>query len=44
MSIFFTLTGEDVTYLEGNPDFSLKQVGTLKPEIPGNLRLKIYSF
>lgn len=43
-SIFFTLTGEDVTYLEGNPDFSLKQVGTLKPEIPGNLRLKIYSF
>ncbi len=43
-SIFFTLTDEDVTYLEGNPDYSLKQVGTLKPEIPGNLRLKIYSF
>lgn len=43
-SIFFALTDEDVTYLEGNPDYSLKQVGTLKPEIPGNLRLKIYSF
>lgn len=43
-SIFFTLTNQDVSYLEGNPDFSLKQVGSLKPEIPGNLRLKIYSF
>lgn len=43
-SIFFTLAEVDVAYLEGNPDFSLKQVGTLKPEIPGNLRLKIYSF
>jgi len=42
--IFFTLTDLDVTYLEGNPDFTLKQVGTLKHEIPGNLRLKIYSF
>jgi hypothetical protein len=43
-SIFFKLTNEDVTYLEGNPDYSLRQVGTLKPEIPGSLRLKIYSF
>ena len=37
-SIFFKLTNEDVTYLEGNPDYSLRQVGTLKPEIPGSLR------
>jgi len=43
-SIFFKLTDEDVTYLERNPDYSLKQVRNLKPEIPGNLRLKIYSF
>ncbi len=43
-SIFFKLTQEDVRYLQGNPDCSLKQVGELKPEIPNNLRLKVYSF
>jgi hypothetical protein len=41
--IFFELRKEDVDYLK-NPDCNLKKVNTLKPEIPGDLRLKIYSY
>jgi hypothetical protein len=41
--IFFELRKEDIEYLK-NPDFNLKQVKKLKPEIPGDLRLKIHSF
>lgn len=41
--IFFELRKEDIDYLK-NPDYNLKKVNTLKPEIPGDLRLKIYSF
>lgn len=42
--IFFELRVEDVDYLSKNPDYNLKQINTLKPEIPGDLRLKIYSY
>jgi hypothetical protein len=42
--IFFELKEKDVKYLNENPDFSLKQVKKLDPKIPGDLRLKIYSF
>ena len=42
--IFFELKDEDVKYLNENPDCSLKQVKKLDPKIPGDLRLKIYSF
>ena len=43
-SIFFELKEKDVKYLNENPDYSLKQVKKLDPKIPGDLRLKIYSF
>ena len=43
-SIFFELKEKDVKYLNENPDCSLKQVKKLDPKIPGDLRLKIYSF
>ena len=43
-SIFFELKEKDVKYLNENPDYSLKEVKKLDPEIPGDLRLKIYSF
>lgn len=43
-TIFFKLKDEDVQYLKESPNFSLKHVSALKPDIPGNLRLKIYSF
>ena len=42
--IFFELSIADVQYLNNNPDYNLKQVKSLKPEIPGDLRLKIYSY
>lgn len=41
--IFFELSKEDIDYIE-KPDYNLKQVKILKPEIPGDLRLKIYSY
>jgi hypothetical protein len=41
--IFFELTKEEIDYIK-KPDFDLKQVRILKPEIPGDLRLKIYSY
>ena len=43
-SIFFELKVKDVKYLNENPDYSLKEVKKLDPKIPGDLRLKIYSF
>lgn len=42
-SVFFTLKKQDVEYLN-NPDYSLKQINKLDPEIPGDLRLRIHSF
>ena len=42
-SIFFKLNSIDVGYLK-NPDYDLKKVEKLDPKIPGDLRLKIYSF
>jgi hypothetical protein len=41
--IFFELSKEDIDYIH-EPDFNLKQIRILKPEIPGDLRLKIYSY
>ena len=43
-SIFFELKEKDIKYLNENPDYSLKQVKKLDSKIPGDLRLKIYSF
>lgn len=43
-TIFFKLTSEEVHYLNDSPDLSLKEISGLRPEIPGDLRLKIYSF
>lgn len=43
-SIFFELKEKDIKYLEDTPDYSLKQVKKLNSKIPGDLRLKIYSF
>jgi hypothetical protein len=43
-SIFFELKEKDVKYLNENPDYSLKEIKKLDPKIPGDLRLKIYSF
>ncbi len=40
--IFLKLRKEDVEYLK-EPDYSLKSITALSPEIPGNLRLKLYS-
>ncbi len=41
-SIFFKLRIEDVEYLK-KPDYRLKVVTGVNPEIPGDLRLKLYS-
>jgi len=41
--VFFKLNAEEVAYLN-NPDYNLNKVQFLKSVIPGDLRLKIYSF
>lgn len=40
--IFFKLRIEDVKYLR-NPDYRMKEITAVKPEIPGALRLKLYT-
>lgn len=42
-SIFFELKDTHIKYLE-KPDYSLEQIKKLDSKIPGDLRLKIYSF
>jgi len=41
-SIFFKLRKEDIEYLK-EPDYRLKGITAVNPEIPGDLRLKLYS-
>lgn len=41
-SIFFKLRKEDIEYLK-KPDYKLKGITAVNPEIPGDLRLKLYS-
>ena len=40
--IFFKLSKEDVEYLK-DPDYKLKGITDVSPNIPGDLRLKLYS-
>ena len=41
-SIFFKLRKEDIEYLQ-DPDYRLRGITEVNPEIPGDLRLKLYS-
>ena len=43
-TIFFKLTKNEGEYLENNPNYKLKKIDNLKSDIPGDLRLKVWSF